>query len=443
VLNLEWSSSGRDRETASLVCNALRRRGHTVVEESIFQYRAALARHRPKLAYLADPRGSTINYEAAKFARARGFPTVTLTAEGNLAPGLTAERLWGHVRERRLIEDLNLQWSVRARDVALELEPSLAGKLMVAGGVGFDRYRLYDFPTKAEWIKRHGLAYEHAVGYAGSTFDRLDARHPQARTFRDAWGPAATERFARERAGLNATLARVIEENPSVLFVLKQHPGALVRDATEIAGLEQHDNALLLNDEEAISDCIAACDLWMAWDSTTCLEAWLLATPTLLINPTGPDFDRDETHRGSVIVREPRELQQALHELLEAGRLSAFDALASSRDQILRNVIQWTDGKNHLRAAHYLEQLLADSNGTPSLGVRDRIAGAAQSTLFRAAGVVPALPLLRGLAAARARFTAAELEAVTRRCASALERHGSSHELSAAELAELEQINGR
>ena len=94
VLNLEWSSAGRDRETASLICNTLRRRGHTVVEDSVFRYRAALARHRPRLLYLADPRGAAINHQAALFARSRGFPIVTVTAEGDFRPEVIHEMFW-------------------------------------------------------------------------------------------------------------------------------------------------------------------------------------------------------------------------------------------------------------------------------------------------------------------------------------------------------------
>lgn len=51
VLNLEWSSSGRDREVATLICEALRRRGHRVVEGSIFNYRYLLLKHRPRVLY--------------------------------------------------------------------------------------------------------------------------------------------------------------------------------------------------------------------------------------------------------------------------------------------------------------------------------------------------------------------------------------------------------
>ena len=49
VLNLEWSSHGRDRESATLICEALRRRGYSVVEGSIFEYRHLLLKHRPRV----------------------------------------------------------------------------------------------------------------------------------------------------------------------------------------------------------------------------------------------------------------------------------------------------------------------------------------------------------------------------------------------------------
>jgi hypothetical protein len=166
VLNLEWSSGGRDRETASLIAGTLRRRGYTVVEESVFQYRAALARHRPRVLYLADPRGAAINHQAALFARSRGFPIVSITAEGNFESERIHGDFWGHVSGGEVVEDLNLQWSTRARDLALGIAPAAAARLRVAGGVGFDRYRLYELASRGSWMEKYGLRFERMVGYA-------------------------------------------------------------------------------------------------------------------------------------------------------------------------------------------------------------------------------------------------------------------------------------
>jgi hypothetical protein len=426
VLNLEWRSSGRDRETASLICNTLRRRGYTVVEASVFQYRAAIARHRPRLLYLADPRGATLNYEAAQFARSRGLPIVTATAEGNFKPERIHEMFWGHVREGRMVEDLNLQWSVRARDLALGVEPSLAAKLRVVGGVGFDRYRLYDFATKDGWMAKHGLRFDRMVGYASWTFDRLHREDEGVRWFKETMGDAGLERLAQDRDGVAGALARLAEHNPNTLFLLKEHPGVVAPRHTEIAALEERANVMIVRNEEPIGDCIGACDIWMAFDSTTCLEAWLLGKPTLLINPTGEDFERDETYLGSPVARDADEVQAALESWYRGEGVPGFADRASARREVIERTIQWDDGRNHLRAVYFIEELLERCQERPRIGLLDRVLATGQRMRFR-------------FGPGAERFKEEQLAQATERCMSALDR--ADLELTRADLDELERIN--
>lgn len=433
VLNLEWSSGGRDRETASLICTALRRRGHAVVEESVFRYRAALARRRPRVLYLADPRGAAVNRDAALFARSRGFPIVTVTAEGNFRPERIREMFWGHVGGGELIEDLNLQWSVQARELALGIEPRVAPRLKVAGGVGFDRYRLYEFASKPVLMARLGLRFERLVGYASWTFDRLEREDSGATAFREAYGAEAMGRFAADRDALREGLGRLAAQNPDTLFLLKEHPGVVAPEHAEIAGIDRAENVVVVRDEETVGDCIAASDVWMAFDSTTCLEAWLLGKPTLLFNPTGDDFERDETHRGSPVVRDAAGAQAALDSWYSSGELPGFEELAPTRRELIEQTIQWDDGRNHLRAVHLIESLLSEAPvRPPRLSPVDRARAVVQDALFRGAP---------GYRRARKRFSGEELATVTRRCADALERFDPEHELTESDLAELERVN--
>ncbi len=441
VLNLEWSSGGRDRETASLIAGTLRRHGYTVVEESVFQYRAALARHRPRVLYLADPRGAAINHNAALFARSRGIPIFTVTAEGNFNEGQIAELFWGHVSGEELIEDVNVQWSVRARDLALGIDRRMADRLKVAGGVGFDRYLLYDLTSKEAWMAKHGLRFERMVGYASWVFDVLERNDPGAVEFRELSGPDAVARFKEDRRDVRAMLGRLAEDNPDTLFLIKQHPGVVVPADTEIAGLNAHPNVMVMRDEEPVADCISACDAWTAFDSTTCLEAWLLGKPTLLINPSGEDFDRTESYRGSPVASSLPEVQSAFDSWFSEGTLPGFEERAEARRDEIERAIQWDDGRNHLRAAHYLEELLERAPAPAARSLRDRAQGLVQGTLYRGASTLPWMPLFRGFTPARERFREDELASVTRRAAEALERFDPEHELTEADLRELDEIN--
>jgi CDP-glycerol glycerophosphotransferase (TagB/SpsB family) len=269
----------------------------------------------------------------------------------------------------------------------------------------------------------------------------VEPEHPSAAEFLDVYGPEAVARFRSDRDGVNAALARLADDNPETLFMLKQHPAVLIRELTELRGLEGRPNVMVVREEEAIADCLAASDVWTAYDSTTCLEAWLLDKPTLLINPTGEDFDRPESYRGSPVFTEIADVQRAIDSWYAGDGVPGFDERAPTRREVIEQTIQWDDGRNHLRAVHFIEELLARAPAPAAPSLRDRAYGLVQGGLYRGAGVVPRLPLFRAFAPARRRFREDELARVTRRAAEALERFDPAHELTEADLRELDEIN--
>jgi hypothetical protein len=427
VLNLEWSSSGRDREVASAICDTLRRRGYSVVEECIFNYRYHLLRHRPRLLYVADPTGARINHEVSLFADRMGIPSVCVDAEGDYLDDKVDEMFWGHITDKKLRQRLKLQWSVRARTSALAVAPDLGDRLKVTGAVGFDRYRLYQFATKDDWRRKYRFDHPRVVGVAGWTFDYLSI--PAERAARvQLFGRETVERFERDRDALRAILGDLIRRRPETMFVLRQHPGVIDFEATEFAGLERNDNVLVIKDEETVSDSISACDVWMAYDSTTCTEAWMLGKPTLFVNPSGGDFSRSANYRGTPVFETLEGVEEALSEHEDTGRISAFDALEDVREKLLADMVQWVDGRNHLRAAHYIERLLEELPAAPvRFPLTERLAAHKQK-----------LSNL-GARTRRRRFDHDELRRVERRVAAAT-RSMPDH-LSEQELAELERVN--
>jgi hypothetical protein len=212
-------------------------------------------------------------------------------------------------------------------------------------------------------------------------------------------------------------------------------------DKTEIAGLETHPNVVVIQNEEPVADCISACDIWAAYDSTTCLEAWLLGKPTLLVNPSGDDFPRAGSYRGSPVFQSASDAHAAVDSWYSHGTLPGFDEREDARREEIERAIQWDDGRNHLRAARYVEELLARAPAAAVPSLRDRALGLAQGIAYRGAGLLPRMPLLRGFAPARRRFREDELERVTRRAAEALARFDPEHELTEADLRELDEIN--
>jgi hypothetical protein len=439
VLNLEWSSRGRDREVASLVCAALRRRGHRVVEESVFNYRHLLLEHRPRVLYVAEPAGASLNFEAARFAAGLGVPTISVDAEGSYVDGQVKQMFWGHVTDRRMPQQAKLLWSQRARSMVLSEEPEQRARLKVSGAVGFDRYRLGSFATKEDWRARYGFEHEHVVGYAGWAFDYVFGTRSVSQDM-SGFGPGVLERFRRDRDSMREILDFLVASNPRTLFVLKPHPGVVNAAESEIAGLETRPNVLVPPAGEPIGDCINVCDIWSAYDSTTCMEGWLLGKQSLLINPSGADFPRSRAYRGSPMFATAEAVNDALRVHRETGELPGFAEREELRQGLIRDTIQWADGKNHLRAAHYIEQLLDKSTGEARAASRsERRIARSHNLLYRGAARAPRLPGFRHYSAARARFDALELQEATRRAERASAAAGAG--LSEDDLAELELVN--
>lgn len=439
VLNLEWSSYGRDREVASLVCAALRHQGRTVVEDSIFNYRHLILKHRPRVLYVAEPAGARLNLDAARFALRLGIPTVSLDAEGNYVDELAEQMFWGHVKDNQLPQQAKLMWSARSREMVLSRAPDLSDRLKVSGAVGFDRYILGSFATKEQWRERYGFDQQHLVGYAGWAFDYVFGTRSVSQDL-SLYGPEAIQRFRRDRESLRDILEALIESNPKTLFVLRQHPGVVDVGESELAGLEQRTNVLVPPGREPIADCINVCDLWSAYDSTTCLEAWLLDKPSLLMNPSGPDFPRSRMYLGSSVLRTYEEINDALRAHRLSGDLPGFSRMTAIRQKIISDTIQWADGKNHLRAAYYIEHLIDSSDPRPLRPSRqERYSARHHNLLYRGASRIPRSPGFRSYSDARKRFDHAQLNEATARAVQATATVGPG--LSPEDLAQLEEVN--
>ena len=73
---------------------------------------------------------------------------------------------------------------------------------------------------------------------------------------------------------------------------------------------------------------------------------------TFLINPTKIDFIRENVYRGSPIVKNEKEAQELINEFYTYKSIKEFEKKQLYRDEIIKDVIEYGDGKNHIRAAN-------------------------------------------------------------------------------------------
>jgi hypothetical protein len=365
VISLEWTTAPmRDRVSATLVCNYLRLQGLRVKESSVWDGLQAIHESRPRLLFITNTVGALENLEVMRYAKRRNVLGVSLVSEGNFQgdSAYQSEMIWGWNKEKRLHEEITLQWSEVTRQTTLQLHPELEGRVKVSGGVGFDNYKLESkFGIKKNILDKYNkLEYSKVIGVGCWDFGCLYAEDSRFKVFGKLFDAPQIERFKRDSFAFDNVLVELANANKDTLFLLKQHPGVqLGHMASGITKAAQLKNVLVLTNEEPILSCIQVSDIWIVYESTTAMEAWLLGKPTCLLNPSGRDFPRDKLNEGSPAFSSVDQLQRVLNEFYSGNEILGFEERLSTRRQLIKHVIQWDDGLNHVRAGNEIIDLLA------------------------------------------------------------------------------------
>ncbi len=367
ILNLEWASKGRDIDIVEPVLSYLELKyGLKIVRESILNAEYKLLKYKPKVFIISNEIGAFENVNAVKFASKIGIKVVTLVSEGDFVDGdkRIKEFFWGWNKEEVFYEDLHLQWSERNITLIHKyVTNSKFYNLKVSGATGFDRYKILPFLRKEDFLLKYKRSnYKKVIGLAAWGFDQLLGEY--SKIFKNELeiriGGAELLNFHITAKDLLKNIyQKIIETNPDILFILKHHPAVEQKEYTEFYELDKYPNTITIQSEENIADIINVSDIWIAYESTTCLEAWLLGKQTMLVNPLGGDFKRSEIYRGSPIKISYEETQKAIEEFYKNNHLLGFKELEETRRQIITKVIEWDDGKNHIRAAEYIYELFS------------------------------------------------------------------------------------
>ena len=323
-----------------------------------------IRRYKPDLVILANTIGSRNHHFIAKYAYENGIKVFALVSEGNFRTDGTFN-FWGYNTDKKFYQEYVCLWSERTKKFMDEQLPQCKHKFVVTGATGFDRYKIYEFEKKEEFLKRYGLdKFKKVIGYAGWAFGKL--HNPNGlEELKENYGNKARELIPwmhRQQKEVENILRYVIENNPDILFILKRHPNEkhphlTQRDNNEMINLSHYPNVLYLTNEEDVHTLISVSDIWTAFESTTALEAWLMKEnmPTIFINPD-PDFPRDMNYRGTIIAKSAGEFQKLIDEFYQTGKIEAMQdpEKIKARKEIIKNVIGFADGLNHVRAGYYL-----------------------------------------------------------------------------------------
>ncbi len=319
-------------------------------------------RIKPDVILQANTIGSNLYFKISQIAHDQNIPLFALISEGNFRTDGTFD-YWGFNRARKFYQDYVCCWSERTADFLKTKEPASADKIVVTGGVGFDRYSIYKFMSKDEFLRKYNkLSYKKVIGYAGWAFGKMD--HHRGRDELLFWAGGDKSKFKwieEQRKAVRDVLKSAIENNPDILFILKQHPQENAPERpepvrNEMRELIHYENVIYLSEEEAIHDLISVSDFWTCFESTTALEAWLMGKQTIFINPD-PNFNRDPVFKGSALIKSYDELSKSIFEFYETGRMEKFFAPEkdATRNELIKNIIGFGDGMNHIRAAYFFQ----------------------------------------------------------------------------------------
>lgn len=359
ILSFVGSSRGRDVDIVEPVLCKLEADLNVAIKRCWLydNFVFDILQNKPKMLILPNAIGCHFHFWACKFAAMLGIKVVTFVSEGDYRyiDNSIRTMLYGWNNEEHLYEDLHLEWSQRNIDY-FSTSPGFDKNIVkLSGATGFDKYKLLDFLSKKKFlIKYKKEQFTKVIGLGGWTFDfAFNENH--------STGPIY---FGEELVGIKESLCALREgyktlvlRNPDILFICKKHPLTMNEFYDEFSLVKGYQNVIVIQTEENIYDMINVSDLWITFDSTTALEAWLLKKITLLYNPVIQKFNRSSIANGSLILVNQQMLLDAIEEFYKNGMIDAFSKKEDSRNNIIKEVIAYSDGKNHQRASEHIAAL--------------------------------------------------------------------------------------
>jgi hypothetical protein len=320
---------------------------------------------KPDLILQANTVGSNLYFEISRIAHDQNIPLFALISEGNFRTDGTFD-FWGFNRDKIFYQDYVCCWSERTAQFLRKAVPEAADKIVVTGGSGFDRYTIYKFMRKEEFLIKYGREkFKRVIGYAGWAFGKLEYKRGVRELTSFFKGDKNKLLWAEEqRKSIRDILKGAIIANPDILFILKQHPHEPAPERpepskNEMSELRNYSNVLYLCDQESIHDLISVSDLWTCFESTTALEAWLMNKQTVFINPD-PQFSREPVYTGFAMTYAFHHFQEMIDQYYSTGKIEDFfrPGKEERRKELIKNIIGYGDGMNHLRVSYYLNKTI-------------------------------------------------------------------------------------
>ncbi len=359
------NDSGRDVEIMLPLLGFAERFLNCEVRTTLTTNIYEIHRSRPDCVLIANTIGALLHFHIAREANKLGIPVFALIWEGNFKTDGSFD-YWGYNTDKKVYQSYLCCWSMRTLEFLQKELPDLKDRIVLTGGLGFDRYRIYKFEDRHTFLSRHGLdhtKFARVIGYAGWGFEKL--AHPRGRNELLSYlkGDASMLDWAETEKGSRGHSSEIHRSTSNTLFILKKHPTETVAaelgaEHNEMAALKDHPNVLYLRDEQ-VHDLINIVNLWWVYESTTALEADIMGQQSLFIVPD-TNFPRVSLHEGFPQAQTFEEVDTMSEAYFADGSLPDYNSekRIQRRKQIVAETIGYDDGYNHIRAAYYLQKTL-------------------------------------------------------------------------------------
>lgn len=324
-------------------------------------------RKKPDIVLLPNTIGSRLHHKVTKYAHENNIKVFALISEGIFRTNGTFN-YYGYNTDKEFYQEYICHWSERTKIFFDKELPELGTRNVTTGAVGFDRYTIYDFISKEEYLEGKELQrFKKVIGYAGWGFGKIYNPQGLQELKMISSDVDARVRWLKDQMyKVEAILKAAVEKNPDVLFILKRHPNEANPTITkenpnEMIGLRDYPNVLYITSNENLHDLISISDIWTGFETSTAIEAWLMGKQTAFINPD-PNFNRTDIYTGNPIIRTPDEFLHLINEFYETGQIPGFYSkeIIRNRDKIFEETIGFADGMNHIRAGYFLKKTLEE-----------------------------------------------------------------------------------
>ena len=449
IMNLEWTSDGRDTHIVEPVLVSLEKRfGYKIIRTSIWSSIIKLLWYRPKAILVSNDIGADVNVNVFHFANKMGIKTISLTSEGLVQNTSTDETdkeiaeffFWGDNLKHEKYYDLKILWSEVLRDKFRRWIPMDCLKnVCVCGATGFDRYKL--FSSDEQDGLRQSICGKRTkiVMLVGYPFDEVFALMKSEKIGKDFF----SKPYAQLKS-VRAIYEEIIRNNQDIQFVLKYHPAVVNEEISEFYGLNSYENVITYKRDMEISKLIDVADIIVGFETTVAMEAWLKEKLTVFVNPLGTDFDRQEIYKGLIVVNSVKDLQRIISDYFDGVNNAEYISKTNIRKEILKNAIQHDDGLNYLRTSKTInDYMIGDTVKKKNMHIKDVVEVLGEIVYESVIALIEKSPI--GYLAPKhrlyyrkrsANYNASDRAAITQRYVEAIDDYETKHALEVRDIIE-------